>query len=82
MVKANIKIHNKMKERRIKMAIKDGYNKYERYEKLADGDYRKVSYSTSSETVYMTDGTNLQTKSDEIDTNISALDSLPIFTLL
>ena len=59
------------------MSIENGYNKYEKYEKLANGNYKKVSYDTISESVHMTDGTDLQTKIDEIDEDVKAnFDSL------
>ena len=59
------------------MSIENGYNKYEKYEKLVNGNYKKVSYDTISESVHMTDGTDLQTKIDDIDEDVKAnFDSL------
>ena len=46
------------------------FNKAERYVKQ-DGEYKLLSYATSSESVEMTDGTDLQTKADSIDKAIS-----------
>lgn len=46
------------------------FNKAERYVKQ-DGEYKLLSYATSSESVEMTDGTDLQTKTDSIDKAIS-----------
>ena len=46
------------------------FNKAERYIKQ-DGEYKLLSYATSSESVEMTGGTDLQTKVNEMDTNIS-----------
>lgn len=46
------------------------FNKAERYVKQ-DGEYKLLSYATSSESVDMTDGTDLQTKADSIDKAIS-----------
>ena len=43
------------------------FNKAERYVKQGD-EYKLLSYATSSESVIMTDGTDLQTKMDSIPT--------------
>lgn len=46
------------------------FNKAERYVKQ-DGEYKLLSYATSSKSVEMTDGTDLQTKANSIDKAIS-----------
>lgn len=48
----------------------NNFHKAERYVKQ-DGEYKLLSYATSSESVEMTDGTDLQTKADSIDKAIS-----------
>lgn len=48
----------------------NNFNKAERYVKQ-NGEYKLLSYATSSESVEMTDGTNLQTKANAIDKAIS-----------
>ena len=54
----------------------DDEGKAERYVKQGD-EYKLLSYATSSESVEMTDGTDLQTKMDEIEESISTLDATP-----
>lgn len=46
------------------------FQKAERNIKI-DGEYKLLSYASSSESVEMTDGTDLQTKMDSVDSNIS-----------
>ena len=46
------------------------FNKAERYLNV-DGEYKLLSYATSSESVEMTDGIDLQTKMDTVDKAIS-----------
>ena len=56
------------------------FNKAERYLKQGD-EYKLLSYATSSESVEMTDGTDLQTKMDSVDTKIDTkVDSVKIGT--
>lgn len=50
------------------------FNKAERYVKQGD-EYKLLSYATSSESVKMTDGTDLQSKIDGIDDTLSDIDS-------
>lgn len=56
------------------------FNKAERYVKQGD-EYKLLSYATSSESVEMTNGTDLQTKIDNIDAEIDTkIDSVKIGT--
>ena len=47
------------------------FNKAERYLNV-DGEYKLLSYATSSESVEMTDGTDLQTKMNSVDKNLTS----------
>lgn len=56
------------------------FNKAERYVKQGD-EYKLLSYATSSESVEMSDGTDLQTKMDNVDTKVDTkVDSVKIGT--
>ena len=56
------------------------FNKAERYVKQGD-EYKLLSYATSSESVKMTDGTDLQTKMNSVDAEIDTkIDSVKIGT--
>jgi len=52
------------------------FNKAEKYVKQGD-EYKLLSYATSSESVQMTDGTDLQEKIENIETKMNELDATP-----
>lgn len=53
------------------MSIVPGYDKYKRYQKVSDDDYKLVSHWTSSNTVHFDDNSTAEEKIEEINSSIA-----------
>ncbi len=57
------------------MSIQSGYDKYKRYQKVDDDNYKLISHWTSSNTVHFDDNTTAEEKVAEIDNSINEINT-------